>query len=408
MRSTFKVLFYVNRTKLKADGTVPIMCRITINGTMAQFSCKLSVDPVIWDVRTSQAHGTAPAVKRINREITTIRKGIEKHYRKTFNSDDPINAGRVKESYLGLEYSCLTILQVFNQHNEDYLKLVEADCRSLSSYRNYCTAYNHLSEYINSEHKRKDIALAALRYNFITGFERFLRKRKQCVTNTILHYVIPLRKMITISQDNGWITNNPFSGYLLRKEKSERGYLTIREINLLIKAQYASKRHEMIRDCFIFCCFTGVPHADVRLLTMANVKEVDGKWWLYYSRQKTNVPCHLRLLDIPLSIIRKYSSSRAGDTLFHLPTPATVNRTIKTVTQLAGIEKDVTWHQSRHSFATEICFMNGVPIESISRMLGHTDIKTTQIYTRISDTVIDRDMSMLSEKLNRLAHNDII
>lgn len=401
MRSTFKILFYLARNKQKKDGTIPIMCRITVNGTIVQFSCKLQIEPEVWDSCNSQTFDNTPNAKRIGRELSSIRKGIEKHYRSLFNGVGPLTADRVKRSYLGLDRYCRTLLQVFRQHNEDYIHFVERGCRSISTYRNYCMGYNYVNEYINSKYKMDDIALADLQYNFITEFEIFLREKKGCSINSIFHYITSLRKMIAISRDNGWLVHNPFSNYHIKKVQVERAYLTMREIDMLMNTKYSKERHSMLRDFFIFCCYTGVPHVDFRLLSKENLKEIDGKWWLFYKRHKTKVQSSVMLLDIPLNIIKKYKGSTGGDRLFPMPKEGTVNRNIKEVAKLAGIEKDTSWHVSRHTFATEICLMNGVPIETISRMLGHTNVKTTQIYTRISDTIIERDMNILAEKLNK-------
>ena len=203
MKSTFFILFIIKRTALKKDGTAPLLCRITINGTASSFSCKLSVNPEQWDAKSGKASGNDAASKRVNRELKKIHKGVCKHYEQIFNGIGPLTAERVKISYLGLDRHCRTLLQVFKNHNEEYEQLVKNGVRRLSTYQRYCSVYDHLKKFLYYQYKLKDIALVDIRSSFITDFEVFLRKKRKCANNTVCVYITPLRKMIAIAQNNG-------------------------------------------------------------------------------------------------------------------------------------------------------------------------------------------------------------
>lgn len=402
MKSTFFILFIIKRTALKKDGTAPLLCRITINGTASSFSCKLSVNPEQWDAKSGKASGNDSASKRVNRELKKIHKGVCKHYEQIFNGIGPLTAERVKISYLGLDRHCRTLLQVFKNHNEEYEQLVKNGVRRLSTYQRYCSVYDHLKKFLYYQYKLKDIALVDIRSSFITDFEVFLRKKRKCANNTVCVYITPLRKMIAIAQNNGWLDYNPFCGHKISLQRKDRVHLTMDEVENIVNMSFTKHRksYECIRDLFIFCVYTGISYIDLKNLTKENLKQSGNEIWICFQRYKTGVICNVPLLKIPSEILAKYANKDKTGILLPVPTYATLLFGIKRIAEMCGIKKHITWHTSRHTFASEICLLNGVPIETISRMLGHTDVKTTQIYAKTSDAVIRRDMMKLSERLD--------
>lgn len=392
-RSTFNIIFYIKRQDLKRDGRAPIMGRITINKCAKQFTCCMAVLPEIWDAKGHKAKGNSDEARQINRELQDIRKDITKHYWEIRRGIGPLTAERVKAAFFGEDKSCRTLLQVFAQYNEQLAVMKENRLRTISTCNRYHTVYNHLEKFLAMKYKFKDIALVDLHSGFITEFELYLRKNKKCSNNTVWGYMMPLKKMITIARNNGWLELNPFGDYRIVAQKTERNYLTTKELGLLINTKLDKRILEIIRDLFLFCCFTGVSCADLpNLLKQSIVKSEEGIWWLSYKRQKTGLNCNLRLLEIPFMIIQKYKGVTRNGRLLLVPCYATLRKGIKKVIAESGIKKNITWHMSRHTYATEICMLNGVPIETISKMLGHADIKTTQIYAKLSDTVVERDM----------------
>lgn len=401
MRSTFRILFYLKRNVPKKDGTVPVYCRITLNGTISQFSCKLFINPRLWDIKTQTALGEDCVSRHINTELQKIRKGIKKHYEKVLNGIGPLTAERVRISYCGLDRSNRTLLQVFENHNKEFEQLTKSGIRQLRSYYKYISVYNHLKEFLRLRYRKQDISLADVQTKFITDFEMYLRNRKSCSNNTVWTYITPLRKIIRIAQDNGWIECNPFCGHRIVHRRTERIYLTMDEINALMNVQFIKHTvsYERIRDLFIFCVFTGISFVDLNKLTRKNIKHTDNETWICFNRHKTGIACNIPLLKIPLAILAKYENKNKKGNLFPVPTYSTLLHGIKRVAKLCNIDKHLSWHVARHTFATEICLQNGVPIETISRMLGHTDVKTTQIYAKISNTVISREMGKLAKAL---------
>lgn len=402
MRSTFKILFYLKRNAPKKNGLVPVMCRITVNGKISQFSCKLDVDEKLWNVESGKMSGKSLASQEANRMLDKIRVGVTKAYQEISDKDNYVTAEKVRNSFLGMGQNHKTLLAVFRQHNEDYAKQV-GKMKSVRSYWKYCTVYNHLEEFIKSRYKMSDIALKELTPAFITDFELFLRIEKNHCTNTIWSYMMPLKRMVYMSINNGWLQRDPFYAYSISPEPTKRGFLTKEEIAMLINGKFKKQSYELIRDLFIFCTFTGLTFIDMYNLTKDNLQtSFDGHLWIKTNRQKTGVESDIRLLDVPLRIIEKYEGMAEGDKLLPVPCYDNCKNGIKVIAKKCGIEKNVTWHMSRHSYATTICLSNDVPIETLSKMLGHRSIRTTQIYAKITGEKISKDMEQLSHKIESI------
>lgn len=399
MRSTFRILFYLKRNAPKSNGLVPVMCRITVNGKISQFSCKLDVDEKHWDVKTGRMTGRSVVALEANRMLDKIRVGINKAYQDICDKDNYVTAEKVRNVFLGMGMNHETLLAVFRQHNEDYAKQV-GKIKSQRSYWKYCTVYNHLSEFIRQRYKVSDIALKELAPAFITDFELFLRTEKNHCTNTIWSYMMPFKRIIYMSINNGWLQRDPFYAYSITKEETKRGFLSKEEIKMLIEGSFKKKSYELIRDLFIFCCFTGLSWTDMANLTKENLQtSFDGHLWIKTNRQKTGTETNLRLLEVPLRIIKKYEGCSEDGKLLPVPCYPNCKNGIKVIAKKCGIEKNVTWHMSRHSFATTVCLSNDMPIETLSKMLGHRSIRTTQIYAKITAEKVSNDMEKLSQAL---------
>ena len=375
------------------------MCRITVNGKISQFSCKLDVDEKHWDVKTGRMTGRSVVALEANRMLDKIRVGINKAYQDICDKDNYVTAEKVRNAFLGMGMNHETLLAVFRQHNEDYAKQV-GKIKSQRSYWKYCTVYNHLSEFIRQRYKVSDIALKELAPAFITDFELFLRTEKNHCTNTIWSYMMPFKRIIYMSINNGWLQRDPFYAYSITKEETKRGFLSKDEIKMLIEGSFKKKSYELIRDLFIFCCFTGLSWTDMANLTKENLQtSFDGHLWIKTNRQKTGTETNLRLLEVPLRIIKKYEGCSEDGKLLPVPCYPNCKNGIKVIAKKCGIEKNVTWHMSRHSFATTVCLSNDMPIETLSKMLGHRSIRTTQIYAKITAEKVSNDMEKLSQAL---------
>lgn len=402
MRSTFKILFYLKRNAPKKNGLVPVMCRITVNGKVSQFSCKLDVEEQLWNVQLGRMTGRSLVAQETNRMLDKIRVGINKSYQEICDRDNYVTAEKVRNVFLGMGMNHETLLAVFRQHNEDYAKQV-GKIKSQRSYWKYCIVYKHLSEFIKQRYKVSDIALKELTPAFITDFELFLRTEKNHCNNTVWSYMMPFRSIIFMAINNGWLQRDPFYAYSITKEETKRGFLSKEEIRLLIDGTFKKKGYELVRDLFLFCTFTGLTFIDMKNLTKDNLQlSFDGHLWIKTNRQKTGVESNIRLLDIPLQIIKKYEGIAEGNLLLPVPCYANCKYDLKVIAKKCGIDKNVTWHVARHTYATTICLSNDVPIETLSKMLGHRSIRTTQIYAKITGEKISRDMEQLAQRLESI------
>ena len=401
MKSTFSVIYYLKRQVVRKDGTVPVMGRITVDGTQTQFSCKLTVDPKLWDTKGGRVTGRSTAALETNRMLDKMRVRINSHYQEIMERDNFVTAEKVKNAFLGLEHRCHTLMQVFQQHNEDYVKLVEAGMKAKNTLARYRAVYKHLLEFLEVRHHVKDIALKELAPAFISDFEMFLRTDKHCRTNTVWLYTCTLRTMVFIAINNEWLTRDPFREYEVKKEETTREILTKEELRMLMDGELKNAKQELYRDLYLFCAFTGLSFADMRNLREENIRTYfDEHEWININRQKTGVESNIRLLDLPKRIIEKYRGLCEDGRIFPVPPYKTCIRGIRAVAKRCGITKHLTWHQSRHTAATTVFLSNGVPIETVSSMLGHKSIKTTQIYAKITKEKLNRDMENLAMKLD--------
>ncbi|MFK2379911.1 site-specific integrase [Bacteroides fragilis] len=402
MRSTFKVLFYLKRNAPKKNGLIPVMCRITVNGKISQFSCKLDVEEKTWNIELGRVSGRSTVAQETNRMLDKIRVGINKAYQDICDKDNYVTAEKVRNVFLGMGMNHETLLAVFRQHNEDYEKQV-GKIKSLRSYWKYCIVYKHLEEFIKQRYKVSDIALKELAPAFITDFELFLRTEKNHCNNTVWSYMMPFRSIIFMAINNGWLQRDPFYAYSITKEETKRGFLSKEEINLLIKGSFKKPSYTLIRDLFIFCTFTGLSWTDMANLTKENLQtSFDGHLWIKTNRQKTGTESNIRLLDVAKHIIEKYDGMTDDNKLLPVPCYVNCKNSIKVIAKKCGIEKNVTWHMSRHTYATTVCLSNDVPIETLSKMLGHRSIRTTQIYAKITAEKVSRDMEKLSKQIAQM------
>ena len=403
MKSTFSIIFYLKRQVVKKDGTFPVMGRITVDGTQAQFSCKVTANPNLWDTKGGRMTGKSMQALEVNRKLDKMRVSINKHYQEILDRDNYVTAEKVKNAFLGLEYRCQTLQKVYAQYNEDYEKLYQAGMRSWGSLRKYKCVFRHLQEFLQSRYHVNDIFLKELTPAFITDFEAFLRTDKHLCENSLSVYMLPLRTMVFRAIDNGWLTRDPFHDYKVPKVETTRGFLTKEEIHLLMNGELKRKTMQLVRDLYLFCCFTGLSFADLKNLKEEHIQTFfDDSEWIVIDRQKTGVRSTIKLLDYPKSIMEKYRGLCADGRIFPVPCYSDCRGILLRVAKRCGITKHLTWHMSRHTMATEICLTNGVPIETVSSILGHKDIKTTQIYAKITKEKLNKDMDKLSLQLNHI------
>ena len=400
-RSTFKVLFYVKRQSEKS-GQVPVMGRITINGTMSQFSCKLSVRSSLWDAKANKAAGRSVESQRINEKLENIKTNIGKQYQRLCDRDSYVTAEKVRNAFLGMGDDCRLLLQTFDEYLAGFLKRVGKD-RAYSSYDNYRKRRNRLASFLEYEYRVKDIPFKELKRDFIEKFVVYLSTVKGLASGTICAGVKKLRLMTYTAYKNGWIAVDPFAGFYVKAEYAERRYLSASELQAVMDVRLPNYRTGINRDAFVFCAFTGLSHADVVKLTHADIHTDDnGERWIIDRRQKTGTQFRVKLLPVAEMLYERYKDMHlSGDRVFPLKgTYNTLNMSLRHVARHAGLSFNPTIHLARHTFATTVTLTQGVPLETVSKMLGHKRITTTQIYAKITNDKIGQDMAALSEKLS--------
>lgn len=401
MRSTFSVIFYLKKDKVKKDGTSPIMGRITVDGTQAQFSCKVSIEPNHWGIKGGRAVGKSVTARETNRMLDKLRAGITRHYQEIMERDSFVTAEKVRNAFLGLEYRRQTLIKAYYLFLEDYVKKVECGMKAKNTLYKYRAVYEHLKDFLQSRYNVHDIALKEILPTLITDFEAYLRADCRLSPNTVWLYTFPVRMLLHKAVENGWLTRYPFAGYEIHKEEIKKGFLTKEELGLLINAPKMNFKRTFIRDLFLFCAFTGLAYIDLKNLREENIvsNPLDGSVWIHTHRQKTGVETNVRLLDIPLQIMKKYKGLCDDGRVFPVPSYNSCKMILRTVMKKCCIHKHITWRMARHTMATVVCLSNGMPIESVSSVLGHKCISSTQIYAKITNEKLNKEMNVLSEKL---------
>ena len=293
------------------------------------------------------------------------------------------------------------ILEYFGRHNLDYAEKV-GNSRALSSFARYQTVCGHLQQYIRECYRKEDLPLRALRASFIHRFDRYLRVDRGLAPNTVWGYMITLKHVLGLAARDNLLSVDPFAGYNNSYTPADRGYLSEEELLRLMQEPPASGVEELVRDLFLFSAFTGLSYVDIKELRTGNLRKLfDGNWWIVTRRHKTRVESDVRLLDVPLRLIEKYRDTAPDGHLFPVPSNNCCNEHLHELERRCGFRTHLTFHVGRHTFAT-LALNRGMPIETLSRILGHTNIRTTQIYARITNQKISQDMAVLAEGLSQV------
>ena len=397
MRSTFRVLFFLKRDKQKSNGMIPLFCRITIDSQEVRFSMKCDVNPTQWDVKMSKAIGRTTEAVKINNLLDSTKAAIYKIYREIQERENHVTAEKVKNALLGLNHKRQSLLELFDTHNKERKSQIGLTI-SKSTYYGYLKAREYLALFLLQKYNLTEISIKEIKKPLIKDFEAFLFAR--CFAkNTVVTLLKKFRHIIQLAIDKEWISKNPFKGYKLQWEETDRGYLTQKELDLLIDFQPQRKALEQARDVFLFCAFTGLSYSDVKHLTADNIQSsFEGKLWIRGKRRKSKILYSIPLLNVSNQILEKYANMPKRKYLLPVKTLKVYNDRLEEIANLCGINKKVTSHLARHTFAT-LALTKGVSLESVSKMLGHKNYETTRIYARTIDQKIDNEMNMLEQNM---------
>lgn len=408
MSNELKVSFYIKResrlekSNPKEHVAYPIIGKIIIGNSIAQFSSKLSMPEHLWNVKSGRAIGKSRIAVELNREINKINLLIHSHYKEILHRIGRVTAIEVKNAFQGIATTQKTLLVHFKDMAEEFRKRIGID-RSANTYPKYNVAYKNLKHFLKEKYHVEDIPLTQLDLPFIETYDYYLRVERKLKAESIVTIVALLLKAVRIALHRNMITYPPFLGYKLGKPEFVQRTLSAEELERLISTPLESSSQSFIRDLFVFAAFTGLSFIDLKQLTWKHIiTEEDGSLWISMSRQKTDIPFNVKLLDIPIKIIEKYkgiSGTGKDDTVFKVLSHRRISDALKTIAKHCDITTNVSFHVARHCFASQICLSQGVPIESVSRMMGHRNIQTTQRYAHVNNEKIGNDMKALSNRL---------
>lgn len=407
MISTFNLNFALKKSKLLANGTAPIYIRLTINGNRIEFTTKRYIIPSKWNSTAQKMSGTHEEARSLNLYLKSLEQQVYDAHRQLMEAKVQITVQSLKDKLFGKEVKpeIKTILPIFREHNRRLSVLVGKDY-SAGTLVCFTTTLKHLTNFIKWHYQVADVDIAKIDHEFITTFEFFLRSEKACSNNTTLKYIKNFKKIIRICLNSGWLDKDPFRAFKAKLSEVVPAFLTKSELHCITQKEFVSDRITQVRDIFLFSCYTGLAYADVKKLKRTEVVVgFDGEQWVSTSRQKTDTASRIPLLPVSRDIINRYADHpqcQNEGRLLPVLSNQKMNAYLKEIADICGINKQLTYHTARHTFATTVTLSNGVPIETVSKMLGHKSIKTTQHYARILDVKVSEDMEILKKKLLNL------
>ncbi|MBG7630050.1 MAG: site-specific integrase [Bacteroidetes bacterium] len=393
---TFSILFWLKLANTK-NGKAPLYARITVNGKRAELSLKRKLSISQWDATKNKLKGLSDENKLVNNYIKQVNAQLFESYQKLKNENKLVTSNIIKAHFIGGDEKQHALSDIIEYHNE-YMK----STLRWGTQKNYFTTHKYIFLFLKQKHKTTDIFLSGLSYKFIIDFERFLRSQKSMGNNTVMKHIERLRKMVSLAYKMEWVDKDPFIKFEAKYEKKERTFLTLEELQAIENKTFGIPRLQLIKDLFVFSCYTGLSYGDVMNLTNQNLCiGIDKKQWIYSQREKTSIPVKIPLLSKALGIIEKYKwhpNSINKETMFPTISNQKLNSYLKEIADVCGINKNLTFHIARHTFATTITLSNGVPIETVSKLLGHSKITTTQIYAKVIERKVSEDMQRLEQR----------
>ncbi len=399
-RNYFSILFFIKKSKLLKNGEAPICLRITINGQRAEVQIKRSVEVSLWNSNKECAIGKERKHQELNHYLETVRTKVLRIHRELEQDGKPITAEILKRHFYGEGESPKMLLEVFREHNKKYRELLDKDV-VLGTVLRYERTVRYLEEFMKEKYRFSDIPLKNINQEFVKEFEHFIKTEKDCAQNATVKYLKNLKKIIRNALVNKWMDDDPFVEIRFHQTASNREFLTEEELNKLIEKEFTILRMEVVRDIFVFCSLTGLAFTDVQHLKPEHIfRDMDGSYWIRKTREKTDNMCNIPLLDLPMKLIHKYQNHpecvRKG-VVMPVPCNQRMNSYLKEIADICGIQKTLSTHIARHTFAC-LAIANKVSTESIAKMLGHTDIRTTKIYARVLDRTVSDEMQILRGK----------
>ena len=403
MHTQYQLTFFIRKSRSKKTPDSDVYMRITVNNKRSDISISRKIDPRKWSSKSEKALGKSPEATELNNYINILKNKIRKIHQDLIEKNKTVSAKSILDEFKGVNKKKLKMtLEVFKEHNEQMDRL-SGKSISKSTAKRYWTCYNHIEQFLKEEFSVVDYPMNDINHQFITKFEYFLKTKRECNHNSALKYVNNFKKIIRIALANQWMDRDPFYNYKVQFDTVEREYLNEEEVQKLIDKDLHLDRLKLVRDMFVFSCYTGLAYSDVKKLSSADItKGIDGGKWIRIKRTKTKSLSSIPLLPVAEQIIDRYKDHpevKNGEYILPVLSNQKSNAFLKEIAIMCGITKPLTTHLARHTFATTVTLTNGVPIESVSKMLGHQDLRTTQHYAKIVDRKISDDMKALRIKL---------
>lgn len=391
----------MKKQKKYQSGPATIYMRITVNGKRAETTTGRLCEPGRWNYQSGRANGTKEEIKAFNAYLDDLQKKIYEAHRQLTLADELITAETIRDKFLGKSEKPRLLIEIFYEHNKRMETLIDKEY-SRGTLSCFQTSLKHIKDFLKWKYNLTDIDIKQIDNSFIMDYDFFLRSERKCANNSAVKNMKNFGKIIRICIANRWLNTNPFLNYKHTMKKVDRVYLTSEELQEIADKKFATDRLSQVKDIFLFCCFTGLAFADVKRLQSRDiVKGVDSEQWITIKRQKTNTQSKIPLLPTAVKLIKRYADHPLCETtgkVFPVLSNQKMNAYLKEIADVCGINKQITFHIARHTFATTVTLLNGVPIESVSKMLGHTNIRITQHYAKILDIKVGADMAAIKHK----------
>ncbi|WP_348825531.1 site-specific integrase [Flavobacterium aestuarii] len=401
MNTTVSVLFYIKRSKANNEGICPIYARVTIQAKRFEFSTNKYVNPERWSSEGTKVKGTNEEARTINSHLDYLKNQVLEAEKRLFKKDIKVTSENLKNELFEANETKRMLIPIFQDHNNKIKELVGKEYAP-GTLERYKTSLSHTIEFLQWKYKVSDIEINKIDHAFVTDYEFWLRSVRNCANNTAVKYIKNFNKIIKLCLANDWLDKNPFANYKSKVKEVERVYLSEDEIQSIINKDLKTERLSLVRDIFLFSCFTGLAYIDVKNLTKSHISiGIDGEKWIFTHRQKTESASKIPILPITQMIIDKYEDhpqSNNQERLLPILSNQKMNAYLKEIAGVCEIEKELTFHIARHTFATTVTLTNGVPIESVSKMLGHKNLRTTQHYAKVLDRKVSNDMLLIKNK----------
>ena len=401
-KSTFTIIFFTRKSR-STPKQLSIYVRITVKGKRAEISLQRNIAIAHWDSHKNRGRGSTEKIKVLNTYLDQVYTKLLQCHKELLGEDKIISSDAIKTRYLGEDDTSKTLGELITYHNGNMVRVLKS-----GTMKNYYTTEKYLHRFLNKKRKEKDIYLKQVNYKFITEFEHYLRdyrdskKELSMGNNGVMKHLERFKKMINLGIKLEWMTKNPFDRFQLKYNKYDRAFLTERELELLENTDFKSERLQKIKDCFVFSCYTGLSYVDVKELTEDHiVKGIDNNNWIYTKREKTDELVKIPILPKAWTILQKYRTIQEMEiatNILPISSNQKTNTYLKEIAKSCGIQKNISFHVARHTFATTVMLSNGVPIETVSKLLGHTKLSTTQLYARVVESKISEDINNLLER----------